>query len=314
MEKQTVEFNDLFLLIWSGKLNNISEILSILEKVVKTGKPIVIMANEFSDDFITAIAVNKMRACLKVAIVKAPSYGGLSLDYLEDLASIGGGIVLGQNTYMNQKEVDLDCLCNFKKCEITKTKINLIEGLSDTLKVEKRINLIKSELEKFPGDSVLLERLGKLIGGACIIKVGYASSIESNEMRLRIEDAINATRSAMEEGTVIGGGCALFKCKSCLDEIAENLNGDAKTGVLILKRTLEAPLRQIAKNSGIDDGYVICKITENECTDFGFNALTGNFENLRASGVIDPTLVTKSALTNAVSVASTLLTTSCIVL
>lgn len=315
-EKMSAELENPYILITDRKISSIQEILGIIEPIAKEGKKLLIIAEDFENDAITALALNKLRGTFTSVCVRAPSFGDRRREILEDIAILTGGKVVSKESSMSFASVDSSILGQAKKVVIDRENTTIIEGFGGAADIEKRLSTIKyqkdisdSEFEK----SNLEERMAKLSGKIAIINVGCPSELEMKEKKLRVEDALSATKSARESGVVVGGGVALLGCKSKVLELCTTLQGDERTGATIIARALESPLRQIAENSGEDGSVILQKIFESKQTNFGYDAMKNEFCNMLERGIIDPTKVTKTALVNAVSVTSTLLTTECIV-
>ena len=294
-----------------------AEILPLLEGVVKTGAKLLIIADEVEGEALTTLIVNKLRGTFVCAAVKAPSFGDKRKAMLEDIAILTGATLVSEELGMDFNGVGTEILGKARSVVIDKDKTTIVEGAGNSEAIKDRIKLIKSLLAKETSEyekEKLADRLAKLAGGVAVIKVGAPTEVEMKEKKLRIEDALSATKAASEEGVVPGGGVALLKVSKRVKKIADKLSGDEKVGAEIVLKALEQPVRQIAKNSGVDGGVVVNEILKNiDQKAFGYDALKNEFVDMIESGIIDPTKVTRSALQNAASVAATLLTTEAVV-
>jgi len=313
-EKMEAVLEDPYILITDKKIGSLQEILPILEKLVKAGKKeLLIIADDVDGDALTTLIVNKVRGIFNALAIKAPGFGDRKKEMLEDIAVVTGAEVVTEEKGMKLENVEIEMLGSARRVISAKENTTIVEGKGDATSIELRINSIKKEIEFSTNEydkKDLQKRLAKLSGGVGVIKVGAATEVEQKAKQHKLEDALNATKAAVEEGIVAGGGTALLRTLSALDAIIAQ--GDEKTGVNILRRAIEEPVRQIAENAGIDGAVVVQKVKEG-AGDFGFNAQTMVYENLIASGVVDPTKVTRTALENAVSAASMLLTTEAVV-
>lgn len=312
-ETMEVELNDPYILIYEKKLSSIQELLPLLEKVVGSGKPLLIIAEDVEGEALPTLVLNKIRGTLNVAAVKAPGFGDRRKAMLEDIAVLTAGTFISEALGIKLENVDLGMLGRAKKVKISKEKTTIIEGAGSKEAVQARVNQIRRQIEETDSDydrEKLQERLAKLAGGVAVIKVGAATETEMKEKKHRVEDALSATRAAVEEGIVPGGGVALINAIPALDKV--EANGDEAVGVQIIRRALEEPLRQIAENAGFEGSVVVGKVKEAE-KGVGFNAATEVYEDMIKAGIVDPTKVTVSALQNAVSIASMLLTTESLV-
>ncbi|MDB5253554.1 MAG: groL [Flaviaesturariibacter sp.] len=313
-EKMQAEMDNPYLLIYDKKISNMKDILHILEKVAQQGAPLVIIAEDLEGEALATLVVNKLRGTLKVAAVKAPGFGDRRQEMLQDIAILTKGIVISEEQGYKLENADLTYLGRCERVVIDKDNTTVVGGRGEKADITARINQIRSQIESTTSDydrEKLQERLAKLSGGVAVLHVGAATEVEMKEKKDRVDDALHATRAAVEEGIVPGGGVAYVRAVEALNNI-DTLNADEATGVQIVRRSLEEPLRQIVENCGIEGSVVVNKVREGK-GDFGFNARTEVYENLIAAGVIDPTKVTRIALENASSIAGMLLTTECVI-
>ena len=316
-DKMICELDNPYILITDKKISSIQEILPLLEQLVKMGEKLLIIAEDIEGEALTTLILNKLRGTFICVAVKAPSFGEKRKAMLEDIAVLTGGKVISEELGMELKNTTFEDLGRAKKVNIDKDNTTIVEGGGDSQKIKSRANSIRTQLAGTTSEyerEKLEDRLAKLAGGVAVIKVGAGSEVEMKEKKLRIEDALSATKAASEEGIVPGGGVALLKTTPAVKKLIDSLEGDEKTGAMIVLKAIEEPIRQIAKNAGVDGGVVVNRIMENlDKKGFGFDALANEYCNIVERGIIDPTKVTRSALQNAGSVSATMLTTEALV-
>ena len=315
-DKMVAELDDPYILITDKKISNIQEILPLLEQVVQSGKKLLIIAEDIEGEALTTLILNKLRGTFTCVAVKAPGFGDRRKEMLIDIATLTGGQVISEELGLELKDTQLSQLGRARQVKVDKENTIIVDGAGDSEEIKSRVNQIRAQIETTASDfdrEKLQERLAKLAGGVAVIKVGAATEIEMKEKKLRIEDALAATKAAVEEGIVAGGGTALIDAIPAVKAYVESAEGDEKTGAAIVLKALEEPVRQIAINAGIEGSVIVEQLKNDDKVGFGYNALTGEFQDMIDAGIVDPTKVTRSALQNASSVAATILTTESLV-
>jgi chaperonin GroEL len=315
-ERMEAALENPYILIYEKKISSMKDLLPLLEQIARTAKPLLIIAEDVDGEALATLVVNKLRGTLNVAAVKAPGFGDRRKAMLEDIAILTGGKAITEDLGIKLEGVKIEDLGTAKRITIDKDNTTIIDGGGEDAKIEGRVKEIRAQVEKTTSDydrEKLQERLAKLVGGVAVIKVGAATETEMKEKKARVEDAMHATRAAVEEGIVPGGGVALIRCVPAVDALIKTLEGDEKIGAAIIRRAIEEPLRTIVGNAGEEGSVVIGKIHDSKDANYGYNAGTGVYEDLVKAGVIDPTKVTRTALQNAASISGLLLTTEAII-
>ncbi len=315
-EKMEAVIDDAYILITDKKISVISDILPILEQLVQSGKKLVIIAEDVEGEALNTLIVNRLRGTLNVVCVKAPGFGDRRKEMLQDIAILTGGTVISEEVGLELKTATVDMLGRARQVKVTKENTTIVDGAGDAQAIKDRVGQIRNQIAVTTSDydkEKLQERLAKMAGGVAVIKVGAATETEMKEKKLRIEDALNATRAAVEEGVVAGGGTIFVNVIPAVEALLDSVDGDEKTGVRIIAKALEAPIRQIAANAGLDGSVILEKVRNSGKLGYGFDAYKEEYCDMVAAGIIDPAKVTRSALENAASVSAMVLTTESLV-
>ena len=315
-DKMVADLDDPYILITDKKISNIQEVLPILEQIVQAGKKLLIIAEDVEGEALTTLVLNKLRGTFTCVAVKAPGFGDRRKEMLQDIAILTGGQVISADVGLELKDTTMDQLGRARQVKVDKENTIIVDGAGDSGEIKSRVNQIRMQIENTTSDfdrEKLQERLAKLAGGVAVIKVGAATEVEMKEKKLRIEDALAATKAAVEEGIVAGGGIALMNAIPVVEQAVKTVEGDEKTGMAIVLKALEEPLRQIAANAGLEGSVIAEKVKAENKVGYGFNALTQEYTDMISAGIVDPTKVTRSALQNAASVAAMVLTTESLV-
>ena len=315
-DKMEAVVDDSYILITDKKISSIQELLPLLEQLVKTGKKLVIVAEDIEGDALATLIVNNLRGTFKCVGVKAPGFGDRRKEMLRDIAILTGGSVISEEVGLDLKNTTIDQLGTAHQVKVEKERTIIVDGGGSKSKIQERINQIRNQIENTTSDfdkEKLQERLAKLAGGVAVIKVGAATEVEMKEKKMRIEDALASTKAAVEEGIVAGGGVALINASPAVEKVVQECSGDEKTGALIVLKSLEAPIRQIAQNAGLEGSVIVDTIKRENKVGYGFDALENKYGDMISNGIVDPTKVTRSALQNASSIASLVLTTESLI-